>query len=68
MIIIVLSTSVLLSSGKMVNYKVTISNGNFPSAGTMSRLYIRLVGTGGESERTSISWGFSLTWRNSVSL
>ncbi|KAF3687751.1 Arachidonate 15-lipoxygenase B [Channa argus] len=35
----------------MVNYEVTVSTGNLVNANTLNNVYIKLVGTGGESER-----------------
>ncbi|XP_049426865.1 polyunsaturated fatty acid lipoxygenase ALOX15B-like [Epinephelus fuscoguttatus] len=41
----------LLSRVKMVNYKVTVSTGYLAGATTLNNVFIKLVGTDGESER-----------------
>lgn len=49
--IVVILSPLLLSRVKMVKYEVTVSTGNLVGATTFNNIFIKLVGTDGESER-----------------
>ncbi|XP_034074786.1 arachidonate 8S-lipoxygenase-like [Gymnodraco acuticeps] len=50
-----------LSSGKMVDYEVTVFTANIDYAGTLNNVYIKLVGTNGKSER-ELLMDYLRTW------
>ncbi|KAM6942360.1 polyunsaturated fatty acid lipoxygenase ALOX15B-like [Lycodopsis pacificus] len=51
----------LLASVKMVDYTVTVATGDLAFAGTFNNVYIKLVGTDGESQRTSLKGDISFS-------
>lgn len=38
----------------MAEYKLEVTTGNMMTAGTFDHIYVTLIGTGGESERTEL--------------
>ena len=51
----------------MVNYEVTLSTGDLAYASTFNNVFIKLVGTDGESERTWLKGALQFT-KGTVSL